>query len=511
MRIVMLILLLVMGVAAAARGQVLWSNPLDDSADLAETRGTGSIEEIDGRAALRIEKRDASGSAMRIIALPVEALRGQWVYLSADVKADSISDKPRDWNGVKLMLKIETPAGDRWPQAQIPTGSFGWQRLSTRILIPDDARSLTLFLGMELVSGTVWFDDVRITRAKVLRNVPPAPRDQPIFRGHDLPRLRGAMVHPRMTREDLEFFARQWNGNLIRWQLLRLPEAGKESDFEDYDRWLAEELTHLDQVLRWAEELGVMVVVDLHSPPGGPISGGWVQTGSGPFWASPDAQAHFVKVWQRMAARYKGNDVIWGFDLMNEPDDRTVVEGCDDWQTLAERAGRAIREIDPDRTLIVEPPHWGSADGFAGFEPIDLPNVVYSFHLYTPFEYTHQGVHAPADPIAYPGQINGRMWDKDAIERSIQPAVAFADRYRVHMYVGEFSAIRWAPGAERWLADVIAIFEKHGWDWSYHAYREWHGWSLEHGIDRNDQSRTADSGRRQQAVRRWFDQNQRAR
>ena len=38
----------------------------------------------------------------------------------------------------------------------------------------------------------------------------------------------------------------------------------------------------------------------------------------------------------------------------------------------------------------------------------------------------------------------------------------------------------WAPGAENYLRDAISLFEEYGWDWSYHAFREWAGWSVEH-------------------------------
>jgi hypothetical protein len=48
---------------------------------------------------------------------------------------------------------------------------------------------------------------------------------------------------------------------------------------------------------------------------------------------------------------------------------------------------------------------------------------------------------------------------------------------------GEFSVIRWAPGAVNYLRDCIELFEQCGWDWTYHAYREWDGWSVEHGSD----------------------------
>ena len=47
-------------------------------------------------------------------------------------------------------------------------------------------------------------------------------------------------------------------------------------------------------------------------------------------------------------------------------------------KSITRRAARAIREIDPIRTIIVQPPGWAAPDGFTTFEPIDLDNVVYS-------------------------------------------------------------------------------------------------------------------------------------
>ncbi len=34
--------------------------------------------------------------------------------------------------------------------------------------------------------------------------------------------------------------------------------------------------------------------------------------------------------------------------------------------------------------------------------------------------------------------------------------------------------------AVRYLRDVTGIFNRHGWSWTYHAFREWDGWSVEH-------------------------------
>lgn len=77
------------------------------------------------------------------------------------------------------------------------------------------------------------------------------------------------------------------------------------------------------------------------------------------------------------------------------------------------------------------------------------------------------------------------------------------------IYIGEFSAIRWAPddSACRYLRDAIEIFESHGWDWSYHAFREWQGWSVEHGEDRANAGPAAAPSSRERLLREWYGRN----
>jgi len=470
------------------RGDVLWANPLDTAADVKRGTGMGELVTIDGRTALHFDKAEPDGSHLRNFKLPVDKLAGRWINLSADVKAANISEKPLDWNGVKVILKIDVPGDTRWPMIPMEVGSFDWRNASTRILIPEDAQSIEMNVGLEAVSGKAWLDNLRITLVKATRTAPPAPADQPIYKGHDLPVLRGVMVHPRVTQADLKHLAENWGGNVIRYQLLQCPPSEQVGDLEAYDKWLADALAYLDKVIEWSGELGIMVVVDLHSPPGGAKGGNGCVGATGPFWTRPEAQQHFIDVWKQIAKRYKDDDRIWGFDLVNEPDDRGVSDDCDDWQTLAARAGRAVRAIDPDRTLIVTTPMGGDTEPFEGFVPLDLPGVVYTFHMYNPFEYTHQNLHAPGDTITYPGTINGKMWDKAKLEASMQTAIDFAE----------------------YLTDATAIFEKHGWNWSYHAYREWHGWNLELSTDRDELTRRDEPGPRLQAILHWMKQNQRA-
>jgi hypothetical protein len=417
------------------------------------------------------------------VSFPIDlgAVRGRTVAFGAEVRAESVSKPPQPWNGVKVMLIVRSPARTDYLQPEIPTGAFGWRRLSSIATIPADATEVYLVLGLEQVTGTVRFDDVRVRlRPQRTAAVPPAPATQPIFRGHDLPRLRGAMVGQQLTESDIEHFARVWGGNVIRWQFFEA--ATKDRPLDQYDAWLEGQLAAFDRAVEHCRKHGVKLVLDLHSPPGGQaFSAGYI-TARGDIFRSPLAQAKFLDVWRRIAARYKGNEVIWGFDLLNEPDDSMVSEEAMDWQDLAHAAALAVREVDPDRTLIVEPNRWGSPAAFAAFQPLPLPRIVYSFHFYDPHPFTHQGIHNNPAGITYPGEIAGKVWNKAALEEAMQPAIDFARKYRVHLYVGEFSAIRTAPPgtAAAYLADVTSLFEKHGFDWSYHAYREWQGWSLEH-------------------------------
>jgi endoglucanase len=496
------------------QGQVIFAADFESAASGPEWQGelrfgTG----FESPRALSIESQAgaASSSPSVRVRLPAETLRGCTVRGSAMVRSQDVSAKPNPWNGIKFMLAIETPDRKLWPQASLDKGTFAWKRAVFSTKIPADATAVTLMLGLEQVTGRVCFDDVKLVVAKPPRTAKPAPAPGIAFKGHDLPRLRGAMIGPRIDADGLRTLGRDWNANLIRWQLIRHGRPGEPSSLSDYDAWLEGELQRLDAALPVCERYGIYVALDLHSPPGGKATASGYIGSDDRLFTDRAVQDKFVDVWQRIARRYKGVGTIWGFDLANEPVEEFVEEGCDDWHGLAERTARAIREIDPGRTLIVEAPPWGSPESLADFTPLAVPNVVYSAHMYVPHQFTHQGVHQRNQPpVEYPGEIAGKHWDKAALRVALQPVADFQRDYNVHIYMGEFSAIRWAPGdsAHRYLRDVIDIFEENDWDWSYHAFREWNGWSVEHGPDRNDTRPAAEPTDRQRLLQEWFGRNQ---
>lgn len=499
--------------APPSRGTVLYETGFEGPDALRQWRGGGRLDAGRGGGQALVVERSASTSAPAVmisIPLPAQAMRGHRVYASAMVRAQDVSAPPRSWNGIKFMLAVEGPSGRQWPQADVPAGTFDWRKAAMSPRIPSDATAVTLYLGLEQVTGKVWFDDVKVS---ISRPRPmPATRpvaDGPPYRGHDLPRLRGAMVSPDIDDAGLRVLGREWNANLIRFQLIRHGKPGQPGPLHDYDQWLEGELKKLDAAAESCRRYGMFIVVDLHSPPGGKATTSWYIGSDHMLFTDRACQDRFVDVWRRIALRYRDNPVIWGYDLANEPVETLVEEDCDDWHGLATRAARAIREIDSRRAIIVEPADWGGPGAIVNFQPIDVPNVVYSVHMYLPFHFTHQGIHGIDKPSVYPGVIDGRMWDRAALEEALRPVVDFQKRYGVHIYIGEFSAIRWAPdnSAYRYLKDVIDIFEQHGWDWSYHAFREWQGWSVEHGEDRADNRPATRPTDRQMLLREWFARN----
>ena len=178
-----------------SKGQVILEADFE-SADSAAAPASGQRYEAGWQSprALCVESRagaDGSSPSVRL-RLPAQTLRGCTLRGSAMVKADGVSAKPNPWNGIKFMLAIETPDRKLWPQAALETGTFAWKRAVFTTKVPADASAVTLMLGLEQVTGSVCFDDVKITVAKTPVSAKPAPAPGVAFTGREVPRLRGA-------------------------------------------------------------------------------------------------------------------------------------------------------------------------------------------------------------------------------------------------------------------------------------------------------------------------------
>ena len=469
-----------------------------------------SLEKIPaGKTVLKIARPESQGAGSVSVSteLPAGAYAGKRVRVIARVKAENVSRPPNPWNGVKCMLHIVAPGGDAWLQRNSVAGTFDWREVEFNATVLQEATRVQLILGLENVTGTVWFDEVTIRETGAMRRVPAdgGAADAPPRKGHDRARLRGAMLGMGIGEADLRVLGGEWGANHARWQLLwgGFPNGPADTaTAQEYRDWLDRECARLDALLPVCEKLGMLIALDLHTPPGGRDA-----ESNMPLFRKKEWQDEFLRTWECLATRMKGRKAIWAFDLLNEPCEGAVADGLMDWRQLATAAAKRIRGIDPERVLIVEPAPWGSPDALDWLEPLDgIGNVVYSVHMYLPHSFTHQGVHNEGKPLTYPGEIDGTFWDKARLRKALEPVARFQKDYNVHIYLGEFSAIRWAPGdsACRYLSDCIELFEESGWDWAYHAFREWDGWSVEHTGPKDAPQRATSPTDRQLLLMRSF-------
>ena len=413
----------------------------------------------------------------------MSAFSGKCFIAQIVARGAGISKPRQSWNGLKFMFHYKNPetGTDQWPNTRSRLGDFPTQTITVSDV--QQGRKLAwadLTLGLQDSSGKVVFDlsTLEIDPQEAL--YPVTNQNYRVSypeRVRNLPRLRGVMLPGGPCKEDDFRTLREWGATLARYQMTRhFAAIGADRDLAEYDRWLDGKLDHLEHdVLPWAAKYGLKIVVDLHCPPGGrDPDKDWTM------YHDAKYADHFVACWRRIATRFKGRPEIYGFDLVNEPT-QTRRAVCDYW-TLQKRAAEAIRAIDPETTIIVESNGWDSSDTFAYLSPLAMDNVIYQVHMYQPHEFTHQGVHANGDyaKFVYPDAKKG--WNIDFIKARLAPVRAFEKKHNAKIYVGEFSAITWAEGAGQYIADCIAVFEEYGWDWTYHAFREWNGWSVEHEV-----------------------------
>ena len=405
---------------------------------------------------------------------------------SIRVRGEGVSVPPEFYNGVKFVFRCRKPGDEApvWPGALLPTGTFDWQTASVcsdKAACVEGGRA-DLLLGLENSSGTAVFDLSTLRIGKPESHWPVTNQNHRCAYGAPDPSLatrhsplRGVMSPGgNMTEDDFKTL-HAWGATLLRFQMVRDWHAvNGNQDLDEYDRWLESRLDHFDKVvLPLARKYGIMVVLDLHVPPGGRDAG----MEANMFYDEMIA-GHFVELWRRIAKRFRGRGGIYGYDLINEPCQRRETPAGCDWWNLQRRAAEAIRAEDPDTPILVESNQWDSPETFRYMSPMTLTNVIYEVHMYGPDDFTHQRVLGTRPwTVSYPNDEKG--WNRAHLADMLEPVREFQRKHGARIYVGEFSAAAWAPGAENYLRDCIAIFEEYGWDWTYHAFREAPVWDVE--------------------------------
>lgn len=439
---------------------------------------------------------------------------GHQIELVYEARAINISKPGDPWNGMKLMLYYRAGEFKHWPNAprELLTGSYDWKTITIPLYIPMDVADGEFNLGLQDSSGTVEIRSL-VIRDHGFKNPYPAPASIPAgfkaeytSRVTGMPQLRGVMSPPVYRRGDLDDLA-SWNANIIRWQIgHNWGKEGADRDISEYRKWLNGKLDELELVFADCERLGIQVVIDVHSPPGGRRSDQALTMLYDRKYAD-----EFIRTWREIAARFKGRKALWAYDLINEPIQIGMAEV--DYLTLQYQTALEIRKIDPDTPIIVTSNNGSDTVAFSYMQPLPLKDIIYQVHMYLPGAFTHQkigntaGVKGGKDTVSYPGNISNEKWDRDTMKKYFMHVRGFQLKYDARIYCGEFSAVRYAPGAAKYLEDLISIFEEYGWDWSYHSFRESPYWSVEYPDDPDIQEPPSTPTDRMKVLLRAFEKN----
>jgi endoglucanase len=148
---------------------------------------------------------------------------------------------------------------------------------------------------------------------------------------------------------------------------------------------------------------GLKVIVDMHPIPRGEDIGG-MESIMGQHW--PD----YVALVGRVAEALDGlaPDRV-AFEPLNEPtnDCEAVFSGTPAaWPGMLAELHAAARDGAPELAVVLTGACWSQAAALAALDPalIADENVIWTFHSYSPFAYTHQGAEWTVHPMKY-------LWD----------------------------------------------------------------------------------------------------
>ena len=142
----------------------------------------------------------------------------------------------------------------------------------------------------------------------------------------------------------------------------------------------------LDSMNVWTKKYKLSYTIDFHAYDG---------TFNAAASKDPVYKRAMAALWKRVAEHFVSEtreDLF--YELTNEPNlslPSGEVIAQADWRSLAQMMIDSIRTVDPTRPVIFGDTEWYSLDKLVLSEPFADPYVIYAFHMYDPFVFTHQG------------------------------------------------------------------------------------------------------------------------
>ena len=250
---------------------------------------------------------------------------------------------------------------------------------------------------------------------------------------------------------------------------------------------------YINSCLAWCKKYGMRMILDIHKAAGYTFNNAFSEENS--LFRNAMLQNRFVSIWSELARRYGNENDTVVFELLNEVVEN---ENSEPWNILAHRTIEAIRKYAPVSQIIIGGVEWNSVRAVALLDKPYDKNIIYTFHFYEPFAFTHQNaswvpetkdvsIEYPSTVAAYRnaakiiGEKASFIFKNDIkeigtamLEQLIMQAVHVAEERGAALYCGEYGVIDQAPAESTlsWYQNMHQVFEKYHIGraaWSYKA------------------------------------------
>jgi aryl-phospho-beta-D-glucosidase BglC (GH1 family) len=306
-----------------------------------------------------------------------------------------------------------------------------------------------------------------------------ALRGANIFQGRNPGGATNGFGDGDFTQADIDDLARA-GANYV-----QISHAGTFAEQPPYALDLAAE-ANLDRMIDMVSAAGLYAVIAFRSGPGrneNAIS----NRDAAPLdeiWRSQAAHDAWVAMLRHTAERYGSNPAVVGYSIMVEPNAYalfgfvdppefylTHARELEDVNRLHVDATAAIRQVDPETPILLEPDGYGNLNWVPFlFVPTDA-RTVYTTHDYTPFDYTHEVVNGATYPGMYDidGDNQKERVDQAFLATHLGALQTVSDERGVPVAITEFGVHRTAPNAATYMSDRIGIQNTLGswavWTW----------------------------------------------
>ncbi len=196
----------------------------------------------------------------------------------------------------------------------------------------------------------------------------------------------------------------------------------------------------LDRVVDWCRREGLYVILDMHAAPGGQTGDNIDDSFGYPFlFESSESQELTVSLWRKIAARYRNEPSVIGYDLLNEPIahyfDTALLNPK--LEPFYRKVVSGIRQVDGNHIIFLGGARWDT--NFTVFGPPFDRKLIYTFHKY---------------------------W-MTVNQQAIQEYLDFRDRYDVPVWMGESG-----ENTDEWIDSFRKLLEAQNVGWCFWPYKK---------------------------------------